>query len=582
MLQPDQVPSDEQLLVAKYIANPLCIDGHKCDVRLYVAVTSFDPLIIYLYEEGLVRLATVKYNPSTEYLWNSCMHLCNYSINKYHSDYIKSMNADVEDVGHKWTLSALLRHLRSQGCDTDQLMLSIEDLVIKAIFSSTQSVASACRMFVPNINNCFELFGFDILIDDALKPWLLEVNLSPSLSADSPLDVKVKASLLTDLLNLVGVPAISPLMKAAYDSKCIKTKGVVYNTSTNYGSQKRRVVSADLMQNPAKKALSLLSSEETKIVKSAKSQHERRGGFVRIFPTVNSILKYGAFLDPATGIPTSTPPPAGSQACSMIIPRNYNQMLHSQLFGQEHISTETGITERISKYERTLEFDHPIANGGADGKFHGQKSADEARRLRKQISRLIENGSEMSQLQARKTFQTYLEFILRRLSVEPKLCHEKLILKFLQRSGISFKLPQFIKNPLNHKIASKDRSALILKMLSDYIENYLRDTETMQEQMAAANRFGHVPQKMFMEFISSASEHDLELILTIHTNATQHLPFLHDRCTATNVPQPRPIPVGGDEFLKALPNMAQRGPTKDSVRIDDYYKRLAATGGPKK
>ena len=52
--------------------------------------------------------------------------------------------------------------------------------------------------------NCFELLGFDILIDEKFKPWLLEVNLSPSLSTDTPLDFKIKSGLLSDLFNLVG------------------------------------------------------------------------------------------------------------------------------------------------------------------------------------------------------------------------------------------------------------------------------------------------------------------------------------------------------------------------------------------
>lgn len=86
---PDQVPLDEPVVVAKYVANPLLIGGHKCDLRLYVVVTSFDPLLIYLYEEGLVRFATVKYDANPRQLWNPCMHLCNYSINKYHCDYVK-------------------------------------------------------------------------------------------------------------------------------------------------------------------------------------------------------------------------------------------------------------------------------------------------------------------------------------------------------------------------------------------------------------------------------------------------------------------------------------------------------------
>ena len=54
-------------------------------------------------------------------------------------------------------------------------------------------------------NNCFELLGFDILIDEHFRPHLLEVNLSPSLSTDTPLDFRVKGNLLADLFNLVAL-----------------------------------------------------------------------------------------------------------------------------------------------------------------------------------------------------------------------------------------------------------------------------------------------------------------------------------------------------------------------------------------
>lgn len=51
--------------------------------------------------------------------------------------------------------------------------------------------------------NCFELLGYDILIDSDLKPWLMEVNLSPSLATESPLDMKIKSQLFLDTLNLI-------------------------------------------------------------------------------------------------------------------------------------------------------------------------------------------------------------------------------------------------------------------------------------------------------------------------------------------------------------------------------------------
>lgn len=69
------------------------------------------------------------------------------------------------------------------------------------------NVIHICIIFI------LELFGFDILIDDTLKPWLLEVNLTPSLGCDSPLDVRLKSALIADLLTLVGIPAVDPILR---------------------------------------------------------------------------------------------------------------------------------------------------------------------------------------------------------------------------------------------------------------------------------------------------------------------------------------------------------------------------------
>ena len=51
---------------------------------------------------------------------------------------------------------------------------------------------------------CFEIYGFDILVDQNFKPWLLEVNVSPSLSSSSPMDKYIKTLLLSDSLYLTG------------------------------------------------------------------------------------------------------------------------------------------------------------------------------------------------------------------------------------------------------------------------------------------------------------------------------------------------------------------------------------------
>ena len=131
----------------------------------------------------------------------------------------------------KWTLKAFREYLKNlkiqhsddpaiRKLDIEQIFQQINDIVVKTIISAEPLLWNGVEMYVPNQyqygnmgqqdikkknNNCFELLGFDILIDGDFKPLLLEVNLSPSLSTDSALDFKVKGSLLSDLFNLVGL-----------------------------------------------------------------------------------------------------------------------------------------------------------------------------------------------------------------------------------------------------------------------------------------------------------------------------------------------------------------------------------------
>ena len=87
----------------------------------------------------------------------------------------------------------------------DLLWSRIYDVILKTLSCGDNYVLNSMKKRQLYRLNCFEVFGFDILVDSDLKPWLIEVNLSPSLSPDSPLDMTIKTNLLVDTFNLFGI-----------------------------------------------------------------------------------------------------------------------------------------------------------------------------------------------------------------------------------------------------------------------------------------------------------------------------------------------------------------------------------------
>ena len=65
------------------------------------------------------------------------------------------------------------------------------------------------------------MLGYDILIDEKRKPWLVEVNLSPSLTCGEKLDLNVKGNLMADLFTLIG---IVPIDQRDYQNISFNTK----------------------------------------------------------------------------------------------------------------------------------------------------------------------------------------------------------------------------------------------------------------------------------------------------------------------------------------------------------------------
>ncbi|KAM5171207.1 tubulin polyglutamylase TTLL13 [Mantella aurantiaca] len=266
----------EHMICQQYVSKPFLVDGYKFDLRIYILVTSCEPLRIFIYKEGLARFATMSYTePSHSNLDDVCMHLTNYAINKHNENFIRD-----DMTGSKRKLSTLWRWLENNKYDTDKLWQDIEDVIIKTLISAHPILKHNYRTCFPNHiagSACFEILGFDILLDKKLKPWVLEVNHSPSFTTDSRLDREVKDALLFDTLNLINLRA------------CDKKKVIE--------EDKRRVKERLLQRNLPKEARreQLETSQAVWLEQVEKYEDNHLGGYQRIYPQVKGD-KYEKFF----------------------------------------------------------------------------------------------------------------------------------------------------------------------------------------------------------------------------------------------------------------------------------------------
>ena len=124
---------------------------------------------------------------------NHFVHLTNYAIQKENlkQDYRTSVG------GSKISLKMLRKELEKRGISWEDIWGQIIEVILKSLI--------ACMNEIPQNRNCFELFGYDIILDSNLKCWLLEVNSSPSFEKEFPLDELIKQQLTNDIIFLLDL-----------------------------------------------------------------------------------------------------------------------------------------------------------------------------------------------------------------------------------------------------------------------------------------------------------------------------------------------------------------------------------------
>jgi hypothetical protein len=202
--QLDEVNFSEAAVLQRYLHDPLLLDGHKFDLRVYVLVTGFAPLEAYVYSNGLARFSSKAYTTSAAGHGDKLVHLTNSSIQKHTGTVLPFLENGTEQqaAGTKCSLAFLWQLVAQRGGDPAALWKEVKLCVLKSLVCVDDVIRAQA--------SCFELYGFDVMLDSAGKGWLIEVNASPSLACGTALDVQLKTAVMRDTLRLVAPAPVLP------------------------------------------------------------------------------------------------------------------------------------------------------------------------------------------------------------------------------------------------------------------------------------------------------------------------------------------------------------------------------------
>lgn len=278
------MPANEHMICQLYINRPLLIDDFKFDLRVYALITCVDPLRLYVYNEGLARFATSPYSmPKGHNTTNMYMHLTNYSVNKHSRTYSKD-----DEYGSKRKFSTLNRLLSAKGYDVVTLWNNIDDVVVKTVISAWPVLKHNYHASFPShdiTQACFEILGVDIIIDRTMKPWLLEVNHSPSFHMDGQVDKEVKLPLIRDTFRMLNVKPSDKKRVLEADKRRINNRLLRSIKEARNVNDEDGLSMGDFQRNRKSPWQQQIEWEETNM-----------GNFRRVLPTPGDPLKYSKFF----------------------------------------------------------------------------------------------------------------------------------------------------------------------------------------------------------------------------------------------------------------------------------------------
>jgi len=181
-----------EIVVQKYIENPLLIDGRKFDIRAYMIVVCMKPYLV-LYQPGYVRMSLNPYT-TENFAKDKITHLTNNSVQKNHPDYKNLKEKSIISI------DSLVENIITMGKIQSKEEYSVK--VDKKIQEIMTLIFTVIKDKLDRKFGCFELFGFDFLLDDNLNPYLIEINTNPALYTDTQVQKDLLPKLVEDIVKM--------------------------------------------------------------------------------------------------------------------------------------------------------------------------------------------------------------------------------------------------------------------------------------------------------------------------------------------------------------------------------------------
>ena len=177
-----------EIIVQKYLDKPLLYNNRKFDIRCFVLVDY--NLNLFFFREGHLKASSELYNLNDN---NKFIHITNYSLQK------KSSKFETYEEGNEISYNDFKKFLISQNISLDNFNLMINQMKLLVEISMR---AVGKKLLKTNPVLSFEIFGYDFIIDNEFKPWILEINNNPGLAISSPVIEKIIPRMLDDAFRL--------------------------------------------------------------------------------------------------------------------------------------------------------------------------------------------------------------------------------------------------------------------------------------------------------------------------------------------------------------------------------------------